>query len=237
MLDGGKRYSGTDNLEATEGALHYQRFLTRLIAQLGSTVPAGAPLLDFGAGLGTYARHARALGYRVLCVDLDDQLRSVLGAEGFEVAGDLQGLAARSQWGIYSFNVLEHIKDDLAALRDIFRVTAPGGCLLLYVPAFPVLFSALDRHASHERRYRRRELVSRTEAAGFTVDRCVYADSLGFPISLLYRLASRHGDGTLSVGSVQLYDRVLFPASQFLDFGLRHFFGKNLVLTAHRPLA
>ncbi len=228
-------YSGVENLEAMEEARNYQRFLTGLIAELGSAAPAGVPLMDFGAGVGTYARHARALGYSVLCVELDDKLRGRLTGHGFPTVPSLASLPAGSQPAIYSFNVLEHIEGDQAVLHDLFRVAAPGGRLLLYVPAFPVLFSSLDRHVDHVRRYRRRQLVARAQAAGFRVERCVYADSLGFPAALAYRALGRTASGVLSPRSVRRYDRVLFRLSRGLDPWLQGWFGKNLVLTAHRP--
>ena len=71
--------------------------------------------------------------------------QSRLSASGFETAGDIRAVPDHSQHAIYSFNVLEHIEDDEAVLRDLFRVAAPGAQLLLYVPAFPVLFSAMDK--------------------------------------------------------------------------------------------
>src|ERR1700722_17014617 len=119
-------YSGVENLEAMEEAVNYQLFLTQLIDELGATAGAGASLLDFGAGVGTYARRARALGYSVLCVELDRGLRARLTKDGFDTATNLQGVADQSQRAVYSFNVLEHIEQDQAILHELFRVTAPG---------------------------------------------------------------------------------------------------------------
>ena len=231
----GTGYSGIENLEAMEEAVNYQRFLTSLIVKLVETAGPGSALLDFGAGVGTYASRARALGYTVLCVEVDDRLQSRLSASGFETAGDIRAVPDHSQHAIYSFNVLEHIEDDEAVLRDLFRVAAPGAQLLLYVPAFPVLFSAMDRRVGHQRRYRRRQLIRLAEAVGFKVDGCAYADSLGFPAALFYRVLSRKGSGLISPRSVRLYDRCLFPLSRRFDSGLQYLLGKNLVLTGHRP--
>jgi SAM-dependent methyltransferase len=219
-----------------EEAVNYQRFLTGLISKLVSSAGSGASLLDFGAGVGTYARQAQALGPSVLCVEIDDGLAARLAGQGFEVVAGLDAVAPQSQQALYSFNVLEHIDDDQAALHDLFRVAAPGGHLLLYVPAFPVLFGAVDRRVGHVRRYRRRQLIARVRAAGFEVDSSVYADSLGFPAALAYRALGHRASGELSARSVGRYDRLLFPLSRRLDSAwLQHCFGKNLVLTAHRP--
>jgi len=232
-------YPGVETLEALEAEVqNYQRFLTRLIAELGrsSRQTGTTRVLDFGAGTGTYARHARALGYAVVCVELDDHLRDRLTEDCFVVSSGLDAVPEMSQQAVYSFNVLEHIENDQGSLRELFRVMAPGGRLLLYVPAFPVLFSAFDHRVGHVRRYRRAELLARVQTAGFEVDRCVYADSLGFAASLAYRIFSRGTSGALRPGAVRAYDRFLFPLSRRLDGLLQHRFGKNLVLTAHRPL-
>ena len=174
------------------------------------------------------------LGYSVLCVELDRGLRARLTKDGFDTATDLEGVADQSQRAVYSFNVLEHIEQDQAILHELFRVTAPGGRLLLYVPAFPILFSAMDLHVGHHRRYRRDELVKRAKSAGFEIDSCVYADSLGFPAAFVYKVVRRGRGGVLSARSVRYYDRLIFPISRRCDSFLHVWFGKNLVLTAHR---
>lgn len=225
-------YTGVTNLEAMEEAVNYQRFLTELIAELAEPAGAGCTLLDFGAGVGTYARQARSLGHPVLCVEADGDLRSHLAAQGFQTA-ELSALPSSGHRALYSFNVIEHIEDDEGILKELFRVTAPGGRLLLYVPAFPVLYNTMDRHVGHVRRYRKAQLIGKTSAAGFQVDSCFYADSLGFLVSLVYRFLPR-ATGVITGKSVRQYDRLIFPLSRRLDAVLHRWMGKNLVLTAHR---
>jgi len=236
--DGPMTYSGTATLEVLDAAAqNYQRFLVGLIAQLGPHTANAGPVsaVDFGAGIGTYAQHARTLGFDVLCVEPNRELQKRLCSMGLLVASGLDTLSDGSQTMIYSFNVLEHIEDDQDVLRGFFRVLAPGGRLLIYVPAFPLLYSALDRQAGHVRRYRRKDLALRAKAAGFEIDKCVYADSLGFPASLVYRALGHRASGTLRSASVRRYDRFLFPVSRWLDNLLQYGFGKNVIMVAHRP--
>jgi hypothetical protein len=70
---------------------------------------------------------------------------------------------------------------------------------------------------------------------GFEIERAEYADSLGFFVTLLYKvIGSRAGD--ISSGSVRFYDRVVFPLSRLLDrVGLSRLFGKNLLAVMRRP--
>jgi SAM-dependent methyltransferase len=67
------------------------------------------------------------------------------------------------------FDVLEHIDDDRRALRSLHFLTAPGGSVVLTVPAEPSLWSYFDEAGGHYRRYRRAELAGRLEEAGFTI--------------------------------------------------------------------
>jgi SAM-dependent methyltransferase len=88
-------------------------------------------------------------------------------------------------------DVLEHLFDDRAALREMYRVLAPGGWLFLAVPAYPFLWSEHDEALSHWRRYTAPELRAKVEAAGFTVARLSYAVTTLLPLAAALRMAQR----------------------------------------------
>jgi SAM-dependent methyltransferase len=88
-------------------------------------------------------------------------------------------------------DVLEHIDDDLGALRPVRELLRPGGLLLVTVPAVPWLWSAHDVSVHHRRRYLRGGLESLLQEAGFTVERLTYHTSLLFPVVAVQRAASR----------------------------------------------
>ena len=67
------------------------------------------------------------------------------------------------------FDVLEHLDDDRGMLRFLHSALAPGGVVVLTVPAHPCLFDDRDELAHHRRRYRRGELREKLEEAGFSV--------------------------------------------------------------------
>jgi SAM-dependent methyltransferase len=68
------------------------------------------------------------------------------------------------------FDVLEHITDDVGVLQDVRRMLAPGGAILLTVPAHMSLWSYFDVAAHHARRYSADELTTKLERAGFEVE-------------------------------------------------------------------
>jgi SAM-dependent methyltransferase len=227
-------YTGVSTLEVLTSAVKYQRFLTGLLTRAAGAPGAGRVVADFGAGLGTFARDARSLGWQVTCIELDPALRARLHADGFDAAESLDDVSPRSLDFLFSYNVLEHIEDDAGVVRAFHRVLKPGAPLLLYVPAYALLYGPLDRAVGHVRRYRRKGLTDLVESAGFTVEVCHYSDSIGFAAALAHRVIS-DGSGRLDERAVRFYDRFLFPASRRLDYVARPFLGKNLVLIAHRP--
>jgi SAM-dependent methyltransferase/uncharacterized protein YqgC (DUF456 family) len=222
-------YPGVSNLEAMQAAPNYNAFLTSVLL---TRVDVSRPVLDFGAGTGTHASQLRERGVIVRCVEPDPQLRRRLKQEGFVVAGDVLEYGAGSFTSIYSLNVLEHIPDDDEVLRQLFAATEPGGRLILYVPAFQILFSAMDRRVGHIRRYRKGQLHERVRRAGFRVISCRYVDSLGFLAALAYRSLARSGE--LDTKSVARYDRFVFPVSRALDRVTARWIGKNLLVEARR---
>jgi len=223
-------YSGRDNLEAMKRATRYNDFLVNLVLQHTDN----GRVLDHGAGAGTFARPIDASGADVICMEPDDDLRAELRASGFDVAASLADIAAGSADYAYTLNVLEHIGDDAEAIAELYRCLKPGGRLLVYVPAFQVLYSQMDTHVGHFRRYRRGSLVERLQAAGFETDAAYYVDSLGFLATLVYKLIGDRS-GSVSPGSVAFYDSVVFPVSRVIDRLTFGSFGKNLVVVATKP--
>jgi SAM-dependent methyltransferase len=229
----GASYGGTDNLDSMLEARRYNAHLAALVRE---ACRGARDALDFGAGLGTFAAILRESGTAPLCLEPDPALAGRLAAEGFAVVRHLDEVPRESLDAVYSLNVLEHIEDDAAALAALFDRLRPGGRLMLYVPAFPILYSAMDRRVGHFRRYRRAPLARLVAGVGFTVERIGYVDCLGFPAALAFR-AFGDREGALDSHAVRLYDKFVFPPSRALDPVLGRWFGKNLALTAVRPAA
>jgi len=226
--------SGGENLEVMREARNYNRYLRCLIRRHAEDHDR---VLDFGAGIGTFSDAIPVDSQRMHCVETDPASRRRLDARGYNTHADLADVADASISYAFTLNVLEHIEDDGAVARELYRVLRPGARLLVYVPAFPVLFTSMDRHVGHLRRYRLRGLRKLLHDAGFVVEKAAYADCLGFPATLAYRLADGDVPRPLNSSLVRLYDRFLFPVSRLLSIPLARIVGKNVYAVARRPAA
>jgi SAM-dependent methyltransferase len=162
-------------------------------------------LIDFGAGTGTFAKRLREAGCRVLCIEPDFSQRERLIEAGFEVLPDIDSLPDESLPFLFSLNVFEHIEDDQRAIEQIYQKLAPGGALLLYVPAFHCLWSTLDDKVCHYRRYTKKTLRTLV-LPKFSIEKLQYADSLGFIAALTFRLL-RKDSTSLTAKSIAWYDK------------------------------
>jgi SAM-dependent methyltransferase len=147
----------------------------------------GRELLNVGAGQGTFSQLLDARGFEVTSVDPSPEAVELLRARvtGTVLAAAAEALpfADASFDGAVLGEVLEHVEDDLAGLREVARVVRPGGVVAISVPANPDRFGSSDVWAGHFRRYTRAALLELCAGAGLDVERL---RPWGFPVSSFY---------------------------------------------------
>ncbi len=225
-------YSGINELWANERTLtNYNHYI---VAKFSSTLSPYDRVLEFGAGIGTLASiFNENYSIKPDCIEIDCSLRKVLLDRNFSVY-DISQLSNNSYDLIYTSNVLEHIPDDLSALKELHKLLRPKGSLMIYVPAFMLLYSSADEAIGHYRRYSKQELVEKLRIANFSIKTYEYCDSIGFFAWLLTKFSKQNFENKIGAESkLRFYDRFLFPISKFFDaIGIRYCFGKNIFIHA-----
>jgi len=185
-----------DTMAAHAGDHWWYRARRELVAQLlAGRVPAGGTALDVGCGTGEVVELLARLGATVAAgSDRSDRVLHHARAgdragAGAIVASTAERLpfAAGCADVLTSLEVVEHLDDDLAALREYHRVLRPGGTLLVTVPSYRWLWYHQDDIAGHRRRYTRREIAATLEQAGFALERASYYFSFLVPPAIAQR--------------------------------------------------
>jgi SAM-dependent methyltransferase len=129
--------------------------------------------------------------------------------------------------------VVEHLPDDVAAVRVLAQLLRPGGTLLLYVPACPQAFCALDEGLGHHRRYTRASLQRLLGQAGLLSAPPRYMNRLGL-LGWLWqgKLLRRRA---LAPGLIGAFERVVALARVLDGLTAPLPIGLGLVAQARRP--
>lgn len=229
--DGNTKYSGTHLLLNGEADLknYNQWIINKFLRNI--QISGLTKVMDFGAGVGTLTKiFFEATGIRPDCVELDPEQRVLIDERGFDSYSGLDELTQKYDL-IYTSNVLEHIEHDGLVLKTLKSKLKETGTLIVFVPAFEVIWSTMDDRVGHCRRYTKTMLTEKLVQSGYTVKYIRYCDSVGFVLSFLFKhLGSKNGEP--SSAALKIYDNYLLPISKLVDVLLFGKFGKNLIAIA-----
>jgi SAM-dependent methyltransferase len=207
-------------------------------------------VLDAGCGtggnLGLLSRYGSVYG-----VELSREAVRFMKGRGFTRFATASVTDVPFKGGVFDlvdvFYVNECLPDDAPALREYFRLLRPGGLLYMSEVAFESLRGEHDLAVGIERRYTRRDLARRIEAAGFEVLRTTCANTiLSPPIFLLRRIRRIFSPVAKPEEAKSDFDRApaflhsLFKATLFIEaFLLKHInlsFGVTVIAVARKPV-
>jgi len=211
-----------DDLETMSEARRYQAHVFELLRpHIGSSV------LEVGCGIGTTSLRLAEIAERLVCIEpnlncvsraraaLDGNPKITLRICHLEEC-DRGELIEQRFDTIVCVNVLEHIEDDIRALRLFRDLVAPtGGRVLIFVPAVQAAYGPLDAALGHHRRYSKRTLRGAFEAAGLDVMALRYTNPIGLLGWMYNAHVSRATEHTST--QVKLFEQIVAPWALPLD--------------------
>ena len=159
-------------------------------------IPKTAKIFDFGCGSGYTVGYLQKLGYDVSGVDVSAE------AIEFGLSRGIRNLSVARDGGIshpegsfdlvLALDVIEHIEDDLGAIRGLKEALKPRGMAIITVPAYQWMWGVQDEVAHHFRRYTISSLKSAVrEVDNLTIVRKTYFNTILFPPIAIVRIISR----------------------------------------------
>ncbi len=192
-----------------------RRVVGTVLRQLTDGLAPGYHVLELGCGNGGMLPLLRDLSPGGTVTGMD------LYAEGLRharrrcpgaslVRGDVRHAPFDRAFAVVGmFDVLEHVTDDLGVLSDVRRMLAPGGAILLTVPAHMSLWSYFDVAARHARRYAPDELTDKLARAGFEVEYATEFMRAIYPLVWLGRRVKQALGGRAAADATAMTQREL----------------------------
>ncbi|MCC6389507.1 MAG: class I SAM-dependent methyltransferase, partial [Bryobacterales bacterium] len=201
-------------LEAFSNAANFNQWMADTIRPY-----TGKAVLEIGAGIGNLTRQLIARRKRYIASDIDAQHLARLASRfqhrpNFEArqcdlgrAEDFEELRECADT-VVCLNVLEHVADDRAGLRNIHRALRPGGRAIVLVPQGQWAYGKMDEALGHHRRYSITQLRERMEEAGFEVERILEFNRVSLPG--WYLNGKLLGRNTVSAAQLKVFDKMVW---------------------------
>jgi SAM-dependent methyltransferase len=188
----------------------------------------GPRVLEVGAGMGTNIPFLFGDPVKEwVAVEPDAGLAGQITGASRVVAGTLEALDPLPRFdAVLYLDVVEHISDDEAELARAMLHLAPGGRLIVLVPAHQFLFSPFDAAIGHYRRYNRARLRQIGPKNG-RLEQLLLLDSIGLFASLANKLVLRAANP--SPEQIRLWDRTMVPMSRIIDRLIGYRVGKSVL--------
>lgn len=217
--------------------------LKKHFPNLGSFLEIGCGTGFVLAGVASAFPSARLMGAEIFSAGLSHAARRVPSAQFMQM--DARHIPFDAHFDVIgAFDVLEHIQEDVAVIRQMHHALKPGGIVILTVPQHPALWSEQDELACHVRRYTAPELGKKISDAGFDLIDSGSFVSLLLPLMWLSRRIGNTANGgshdpmaELRIGTLanRILSAVMSVEIFLTRFGVRFPAGGSLFIVARKP--
>lgn len=176
-----KNSSGSQTLESMSQAVWYNQWTVKKFEKY-----LHGEILEIGCGIGNFTKSLEKYG-NIFAMDVSnnyvEQTKKIVKKKDNVGWGDIEKgkyfFKNKKFNCIVCINVLEHIKDDQRALRNMYELLNRGGYLVLLVPAFSFLYGDIDKSIGHFRRYNRGKLRKMLNEIGYKIIKSRVINFLG----------------------------------------------------------
>lgn len=217
--------------------------------------------LLIGVGTGYFLKRLEAMGFKGSALDISKESVAIAKANtdrkktDIKIGDILKTKSIKKFDLIFSFEVLEHIKDDQKAINNIYKLLKSGGSFLFSVPAHMSKWGKMDDMGGHFRRYEREEIIKKLKISGFKISKIW---TFGFPILNFVQFVSRTGFFTKNNLDISKVDKTkksgirldydprfkfilsnnifLYPLFKFMDIFISTDRGLGYIVLAKKPI-
>jgi len=232
---------GHETLDVIAGAVNFNRWMYNTIKPY-----CKGRVLEIGSGVGNISEFFIQDGFSIFLTDIRESYceilknnfssnKNVLGVENIDLVDkDFDSKYARHLGTfdtLFALNVIEHIEDDKLAIANCKKLLAPGGSLIILVPAFQGLYNTFDKELYHFRRYVRKQMRDIFEGNGIEVKRSFYFNALG--IAGWFASGKLMKNKIIPKTQLRFYNRII-PFAKLLDILVLRLIGLSVIVVGEK---
>ncbi|MEL6672628.1 MAG: methyltransferase domain-containing protein [Bacteroidota bacterium] len=234
---------GLETLETIAAADKFNRWMFETVAE--HIIPG--KILEVGSGIGNISQFFLDEGYEICLSDIRENYCGYL-EEKFSGQKNLLDIVKldlvhpefereyADQLGqydnVYALNVIEHIEDDVLAMKNCRKLLRPGGRIIILVPAYQSLYNQFDKALFHFRRYTKSTMAKVFDASGFEIKERFHFNFIGiFGWFFTGKILRKE---TIPSGQMGLYN-TLVPVFRVIDKLIFRLFGLSVILVGDKP--
>jgi len=230
---------GLDTLQAIANAKKFNRWMYDMIKD-----HLRGDILEIGSGIGNISQYFLQEDRTITLTDVRNSYVTFL-TEQFSKSKTLQKIIQLdlvdplfdekhqhlfSKYdSAFALNVIEHIEMDNLAIKNLKKLVKPGGTILILVPAYQILYNAIDQELQHYRRYTANQMKGLLAQDGWLIDRSFFFNAMAIPAWWLSGAVFRNK--TIKSQQMNVYDQ-LVPVAKMVDKIVGHKIGLSLIVVA-----